>query len=138
MKISFKNIDFLGKQHSYKIGKNTVVEHSDDNDVLIKRIEYDEFSRDVDSKTFDKRGNVLEHLHKDYYESENEEGIIETFKSSTQEYKRKSYTKIENGFKHFIDDFQSKSGKNYINDFVHDLSGNLIKIINNKKEFYIR
>ena len=74
-------------------------------------------------------------MHIEYFETENEKGFIETFKNQFQEYIRKSSTKIENGVKHVIDDYTSKSKpeKSYINDFVYDLKGNLQKIITLKK-----
>ena len=136
MKILCSTVCFGEKTNIYKIGSNTVTEVFDNCNNIIKRIEYDEFNRDVDSKWFNSAGKLQEHLHKDYYKKENEEGCIETFKNLYQEYTRKSYTKIENGFKHVVDDFRSKTGKSYINDFVHDMCGNLIKIINNGQEIY--
>lgn len=136
MKINITNcIIFTNRTYSYKFGKNNVQEIYDDNNILQQRIIWDEFSRDIDSKTFDIQGNVVEHLHKDYFKNDTEEGVIETFKNRNQEYVRRAYTKTENGLKHSIDDFKSAKGKSYLNDFVHDLSGKLIKIISNGKEF---
>ena len=138
MKIFFITLSFRERTNTYKVCKNTVTETFDDKNTLIKRIEYDEFNRDVDTKWFDSSGELNEHLHKEYYKKANEEGVIETFKNKTQEYVRKSYTKFESGLKHVFDDFRSKTGKNYINDFVYDKSGNLVKIINNGKMINIK
>ena len=138
MKVFISTVNFGEKSNTYKIGKNTVTETFDDKNTLIKRIEFDEFNRDVDSKWFDTSGEIQEHLHKEYYEKVNEKGMIETFSGRFQEYVRKFYTKLENGYKHTVDDFQSKTGKNYINEFIHDKSGNLVKIINNGKVISIR
>ena len=46
--------------------------------------------------------------------------------------------KFENGVKHVIDDYTSKSNpeKSYINDFVYDLKGNLQKIITLKNKTF--
>ncbi len=138
MKIFFSILCFGEKTNTYRVGRNTVTEVFDDKNTLIKRIEYDEFRRDVDSMWFDSSGELQEHLHKEYYEKINEKGMIETFFGKSQEYVRKSYTKFENGFKHTVDDFQSKTGKNYINEFIHDKLGNLVKIINNGKVISIK
>jgi len=137
MKIFFSTINFCEKLNIYKSGKNTVKEVFDDNNKMVKRIEYDEFNRDVDAKSFDVSGELQEHLHKEYYKKTNEEGVLETFKNKTQEYVRKSYTKVENGFKYTVDDFQSKT-KNYKNEFVHDTMGKLIKVINNGQVINIK
>ena len=138
MKVFISTVNFGEKSNTYKIGKNTVTETFDDKNTLIKRIEFDEFNRDVDSKWFDTSGEIQEHLNKEYYEKVNEKGMIETFSGRFQEYVRKFYTKFENGYKHTVDDFRSKKGKNYINEFIHDKSGNLVKIINNGKVISIR
>ena len=132
MKINFTNIITFGnKTKKFQSGKNSIEEIYTDNDILQKRLIRDEFNRYIDSKTFDLFGNIIEHQHYDYFGTENEQGVIETFKDKYQEYIRKAYTKIEGGLKHRIDDFQSKTGKSYVNDFVYDMSGKLIKIINN-------
>jgi len=133
MKVSFNTIIFCESQKTYKHGDNTITEFFDDENTLIRRDETDSFGRNTDSKRFDKNGNITESIHKDYFKTESEEGFIETFKSKYQEYTRKAYTRTENGIKHTIDDFHSKSGKNYYNDFIHDLNGKLIRIISNGK-----
>ena len=132
MKIYFNSTIFRESQKVYHTKTGVVREFYDDNNNIIRREERDVLNRDTDTKWFDKQGNVTEVLHKDYYKTENEEVFVETFKSKTQEYTRKSYTKIENGLKHIIDDFHSKTtGKSYFNDFVHNLKGELIKVTTN-------
>ena len=115
MKINFSNIITFGnKTKMFKSGKNNIEEIYTDDDILQKRLVRDEFNRYIDSKTFDLFGNIIEHQHYDYFRTENEQGVIETFKNKYQEYIRKAYTKIEGGLKHCIDDFQSKTGKSYV------------------------
>ena len=138
MKIKFNIINFSSLVKTASAGKNVIKEYYSDNGALERSVEYDEFNRDVDTKTFDESGEVKEHQHKDYYETQNEKGFVETYKSKSQEYTRKSYIKIEDGLKHSVDDFRSASGKSYINDFVHDLSGNLVKIIANGRVTYLK
>ena len=134
MKIDFTNtISFGIKTKIFQSGKNHIEETYSDDNILQKRLIKDEFDRYVDSKTFDSHGNITEHQHYDYFKTENEQGFIETFRNKYQEYVRKAYIKIEDGLKHSIDDFQSKTGKSYLNDFVYDMSGKLVKIINNGK-----
>lgn len=133
MRISTVSIIFREVQKKYSIGENTVKYVYDDDNILVRREEDDVSGRNTDTKWYDKEGNVKEVMHKDYFKTTDEEGFVETFKSKTQEYTRKAYTKFENGFKHVIDDFNSKTGESYYNDFIHDLSGKLLKIINNGK-----
>ena len=107
MKIDFTNYLLFGnKTKIFQSGKNKIEETYDDDNFLIKRLVRDEFNRDIDALTFDSSGNTIEHLHKDYFQTETEQGFIETFKNKSQEYTRKAYTKIENGLKHNIDDFK--------------------------------
>ena len=79
------DIKFGDKTRIIQSGKNKIEEVYNDDNILIKRLIRDEFSRDIDCKTFDSLGNILEHQHKDYFSKENEEGFIETFKSKYQE-----------------------------------------------------
>ncbi len=127
MKIFFNTINFGNN-------KPRIVENKDSSGNT-RRVEYDTFGHDVDSKLFDRNGIVSEHQHKVYYEKDNEKGCIEFFKNKFQEYTRRTYTKTENGFKYSVDDFKSKTRPeaNYINEFIYDLSNKLIKIINNGK-----
>ena len=135
MKSQFNILTFGNSNRANQQRKNKIVDTLNDELKLIKRIEYDEFNREVDVKWYDGDDNITDHMHKEYFETENEKGFIETFKNQFQEYIRKSSTKFENGVKHVIDDYTSKSSpeKSYINDFVYDLKGNLQKIITLKK-----
>lgn len=134
MRIQLNTFTFGDSKKIYKSGTHTVEEHYNDNKTMIKRLENDEFSRDVDTKWFDdKTGELTAHQHKDYYEKENETGYIETYKDNSQEYTRHGYTRIENGCKHTVEDYQSKTGKSYINEFIRDAQDKLIKIITNGK-----
>lgn len=138
MKINPVSTNFFGYSQKYQIGNHSFEDVFDDNDVLIKRSELDEKNRLVETVWFDEKGNMKELLHKDYYVKNNEKGYIETYASTHQEYIRKVYEKTEDGFRHVVDDFKSKTGKSYINDFVHDLSGKLVKIISNGKVTMIK
>ena len=117
----------------YNENNKTINEHYNDNNVLLSRIEYDEFKRDIDAKEYNSFGIVTSHQQKKYYKTPSEEGFVETFKNKNQQYIRKSCTKIQDGLKHVIDDFKSLTSpnKSYVNDFVHDKAGKLIKIIKN-------
>ena len=136
MKVQFNCLNFCAEvQKTYNKGNHVITETYNDN-VLLQRIEYDEFGRDVDSKWFDDKKNVTGHMHKEYFETENEKGQIETYVNRFQDYTRKFYTRFEAGFKHKIDDFTShlEPQKSYINEFIYDLNNHLIKVINNGKE----
>lgn len=135
MKCQFSILTFGNSEKTYQQGENKVVDTLNDELKLIKRIEYDKFNREVDVKWYDEVNNITDHMHKEYFETENEKGFIETFKNQFQEYVRKSSTKFEDGVKHVIDDYTSKSSpeNSYINDFVYDLKGKLQKIITLKK-----
>jgi len=135
MKCQFSILTFGNSEKTYQQGENKVVDTLNDELKLIKRVEYDKFNRDVDVKWYDEVNNITDHMHKEYFETENEKGFIETFKNQFQEYVRKSSTKFEDGVKHVIDDYTSKSSpeNSYINDFVYDLKGKLQKIITLKK-----
>ena len=111
-----------------------------DNNVLKSHTVFDEFERVIMHKQFDSDGFIKSSTHLEYYETNIEKGRIETYREIGQEYIRKSYTKIENGLKHVVDDYTSISApqKSYVNDFVYDLKGNLYKLINNEKETIIR
>ena len=136
MKIQLSSVSFCSTQKIYSVGDIKVKDFLDDNNILIRREKYDEFDRNTDTMWFNDDGSIKEEMHKDYFKSENEEGLIETFKSKTQEYTRKAYSKTENNLRHSIDDFQSKTGKSYYNDYIHDMLGNLVKIISNGKVIY--
>ena len=135
MKCQFSIFTFGNSEKTYQQGENKVVDTLNDELKLIKRVEYDKFNREVDIKWYDEVNNITDHMHKEYFETENEKGFIETFKNQFQEYVRKSSTKFEDGVKHVIDDYTSKSSpeNSYINDFVYDLKGKLQKIITLKK-----
>ena len=135
MNIQFNPVKFCSSEKTYKDGNHQITEYISDNGILTRRLELDEFGRDVDTKWFDLEGNVASNLHKDYFKTSEEEGHIETFKNAFQEYTRKCYTKYEEGFKHVIDDFKSKTSpdKSYINEFVYNMQNKLVKLISNGK-----
>lgn len=135
MRCKFDILTFGNSEKTYRQHGNKIVETFDDNKNLIKRIEYDKFERDIDVKWYDNLKNIVAHMQKEYFETENEKGYIEIYKNNFQEYIRKSYTKIENGLKHAIDDFTSKTNpqNSYFNDFIYDSNGKLQKIVSLKK-----
>jgi len=110
--------------------KNKITEKFNDDDVLIKRIEYDEFDRFIDSKDFDVDGSLSQHHHFDY----NEEGFVETFKNRESEYIRKSKTFIKNSYRYRIEKYISTNSKNnYVHEFITSLSGKLLRMTCNGK-----
>ena len=104
MRCKFDILTFGNSEKTYHQYGNKIVETFDDNMNLIKRIEYDKFERDIDVKWYDNLKNIIAHMQIEYFETENEKGYIEIYKNNVQEYIRKSYTKIENGMKHVVDD----------------------------------
>ena len=134
MRCNFSTLSFGDTTKIYNNGKNKIVEHYNIYDVLTRRIEYDEFNRDIDSKSFSNSGKVIGHQHKEYFENDLEKGVIENYKSTSQEYVRKCYIKFINGFKHSIEEFVSKSKpeNSYINEFVYDLKDKLISVTSKK------
>jgi len=135
MRCQFNILTFGNSERTFQQGEYKIVETFNDDMKLIKRIEYDKFGRDVDVKSYDGLDNIVDHMQKEYFETENEKGYVEIFKNKFQEYVRKSYTKIENGMKHVIDDFTAKTNpeKSYFNDFIYDLNGKLQKVVSFKK-----
>lgn len=134
MKYNFTIINFKNSQKIYTKNNYKIVEYYNPNNILSKRIQYDKFERIVDCENFDTNGNVIDHQHKEYYETKTEKGIIETYKSNTQEYIRKSYIKFIAGFKHSIEEFISKSSpeNSYKNVFIYDLKDKLIDFCSKK------
>ena len=129
MKVQFNATNFRAEvQKTYNNGNHVITETYNDN-VLVQSIEYDEFGRDIDSKWYDADKKVIEHMHKSYFETDDEKGHIEKFKNRFQDYTRKMYTRFEVGFRHIIDDFTShlEPHKSYKNEFVYDLHNRLIK-----------
>lgn len=136
MRIQFNNISFSEKVKIYKKDDNKVIEHYDENNHLIKSFVLDKYKRDIDSKHFDKDGNVIFHMHKEYSPN----GMVETFKDKYQEYTRTIHIEIIDSMMHRIEEFCSKTSpkSNYVNEFIHDVSGKLVKIINNGKEIILK
>lgn len=134
MKYNFTIINFKNTTKTYQKDKIKIVEYYNDNNKLLKRLEYDEFERDIDCKNFDEDGNLVSHQHKEYFETNTEKGLIETFKNHFQEYVRKQYVKFINGYKHSIEEFVSKSKpeNSYKNEFIYDLQNNLVNVISKK------
>ena len=105
--------------------KNKITETYDDNNVLIKRLEYDEFNRFADCKDFDINGNICSHLHFEY----KPDGYIETFKNNESKYTRKCKTFIKDSLKYRVEEFISSNSKsNYIHEDIKDLSGKLLRL----------
>lgn len=131
---------FKGKTELYQDGSFKIKDSFDDNNILKSHIVFDEFDRVIIAKKFDIDGFIDSNTTFDYYETNMEKGMIETYKDKSQEYIRNAYTKIENSLKHKVDDYTSISNpkNSYINDFVYDLKGNLCKLISNGKETIIR
>lgn len=131
---------FKGNTKCYKDRNFKIQDSFYDNNVLKSHTIFDEFDRVIVAKQFDRDGFIESSANFEYYETDIENGRIETYKNKSQEYIRKAYTRIENGIKHVVDDYNSISTpeKSYINDFVYDLKGNLCKLISNGKETIIK
>ena len=134
MKIFQIAVNFKSSTNSYQSDKNRITDYFDNNNLLTKKVEYDEFDRAIDSKRFNPQGEVIEQMHKDYYENPNEKGFVEHFQSKSQEYVRKAYTKFENGIKHYVEEYRSKTSPemSYISEFIYDIHNELVNVITRK------
>lgn len=131
MKIIFNSVSFGNRSIRYHDNTHNIKETFDDSHNLIRIIKYDKQCRDVDCQEFNKEKKVIGHLHKEY----TPDGCIETYKSKNQEYIRINRTLKEDSFTHYIEIFTSKTSpeSNYVNEFIRDKFGKLVKIINNGK-----
>lgn len=133
-KMKINNITFGDYTRTVANKNNTVTEYYNNSGILYRSVIIDDLGRDIDSKEFNSFGIIISHQHKKYYKTLTENGFIETFKNSLQQYIRKSCTKFENGFRHTIDDFKSHTNpdKSYVNEFIYGINNKLINIINYK------
>lgn len=132
MKVQFNPISFKSWTKTFYNGENKITEYYDDNNLLIKTLETDKFSRDVDTKEFNEKGDVVFHLHKKY---EKDGKIIETCKDRFQEYTRTVSFDKKGEFTHRIEEYVSKltPENNYVHEFIKDSTNKLVKIICNGK-----
>jgi len=125
------------KKLKYMSSKNhTITKEFTPENVLLNRLEEDEFGRFFDLKKYDSEGNVILHQHKNYYSRKDDSGNIETFVTSDEKYIRQFHTvKIGNN-NHFIDDFTNvlNPENSYINEYIRNSYGRLIRIISNGRE----
>lgn len=131
MKINFDSVSFGDKNIYYHDKTHNIKETLDDRNNLIRITKYDKLGRDVDCVELNEKKEIIGHLHKEY----SHDGLIETYKNKTQEYVRELRTVIENNFTRCIEIFKSKTSpqNNYVNEYIRDISGRLVKIINNGK-----
>ena len=132
MKVNFDSVSFGCKNVCYHNSTHNIKEvFDDDGRKLLRRIKYDKQCRDVDCVEFNSDKKVISHLHKEY----TPDGCIETYKSRTQEYIRVIKTFVKDSYTHYVEKFTSKTSpeKSYVNEFIRDIKGNLVKIINNGK-----
>jgi len=136
MKVNFDSVSFGNSNIRYHDKNYNILEVFDDNQNLVRRTKYDKLCRDVDCEVFNKEKKVISHLHKEYIP----EGCIETYKSKTQEYVRVIKTFVKDSFTHYVETFTSKTSpsSSYVNEFIRDMKGNLVKIINNGKVINLR
>ena len=122
-----KNIHCFDKNHNVK-------ETFDDNHNLIRVTRYDEKGRDIDTFEYNDKKEITAHQHKEYTSY----GLIETYKSEHQEYRRIIKNEKRGSFVYHIEEFISQTSpkNNYVNEFIRDLTGKLVKIINNGKIIY--
>ena len=132
MKVLFNTISFKSWSKTFYNGENKITEYYDDNNLLIKTLETDKFSRDVDTKEFGKDGEITFHLHKKY---EGNNKIIETCKDRFREYTRTTSFIKKGDYTHRIEEYVSKLSpdSNYIHEFIRDKADRLVKIISNGK-----
>lgn len=126
-----KLITFKGHNNTYYDGENKIIEYYNDNNILTNRVTYDKFGRDILTNWFDEYGNNKGFMSKKYVN----DGHIETCKTPNQEYIRTCRSFIKDGFKHYIEEFVSKTkpANNYCNESIRDSFGKLVKMISNGK-----
>lgn len=132
MKVNFDSVSFGCKNICYHDSTHNIKEvFDDDGRKLLRRIKYDKQCRDVDCEEFNSDKKVISHMHKEY----TPDGCIETYKSRTQEYIRVIKTFVQDSYIHHVEKFTSKTSpeKSYVNEFISDKLGKLVKIINNGK-----
>ena len=136
MRVNFDSVSFGCKNICYHDKTHNIKETFDDQNNLIRITKYDKQCRDVDTKEFNQKKEVITHQHKEYTSN----GCIETYKSKTQEYVREIKTVVKDSFTHMIETYTSKTSPecNYVNEFVRDITGKLVKIINNGKMINLR
>jgi hypothetical protein len=132
MKIALSSITFGNKNNIY--APNSQAQESFlryDSGEIKKSFIYDKWGRIISCCEYDKKGNLISQQNKSYSNN----GCVETYKSQTQEYIRKCYVITKGNFKHFIEEFISRTSpdKNYVLEFVRDVSDKLVKIISNGK-----
>ena len=134
MKINFSFFSFGNKNIHSIDGNYNVKETFDDNHNLIRLTRYDEKGRDIDTFEYNDKKEITAHQHKKYTSY----GLIETYKNEHQEYRRIIKNEKRGSFVHHIEEFISKTSpkNNYVNEFIRDLTGKLVKIINNGKIIY--
>lgn len=127
MRVTFTGISFGERIETFKNGKNLIIKRYDDNNTLTKNTEYDEFWRSIDEKEYDKSGNQISHMHKEY----SKDGLVETFKGRFIEYIRKIRQEQKGEFSHRIEEYTSKTNpaNNYVSEIIRNKAGKLVKII---------
>ena len=136
MKININPINFSETSKIFKKGDNTVTHYFNDENILVRAVEIDKSGRDVDAREFDKEGNIISHLHKEY----SGDNMEETFKNKFQQYVRKVRFEQKDGFSRRIEEFISETSpkSNYVHEFIKDASGKLLQIISNGKILNLR
>ncbi len=135
MKINFSSVSFGNKNINSSEETQKIAETFDDKHNLVRLTKYDKQGRDVDTFEYNEKKEITSHQHKKYTQN----GLIETYKSKNQEYTRIIKKETRGSYIYHIEEFISKTSpqSNYINEFVRDLAGKLVKIINNGKVIQI-
>ena len=134
MKINLNCISFGNENIDYHDKRNNVKGTFDDKHHLIRLTKYDIQNRDTDTFEYNENKQVIGHQHKKY----TPDGLIETYKNQHQEYKRIIKNEKRGSFVYHIEEFISQTSpkNNYVNEFIRDFTGKLVKIINNGKIIY--
>lgn len=131
MKINLDSATFGNRNIRYHDKTHNIMETYDERNNLIKRVKYDKQCKDVDCIEFDDKKQIISHQHKKYTNN----GCIETYKSKSQEYIREIKIIVKDSFTHHFETYTSKTSpqNNYVNEFIRDIEGKLVKMINNGK-----
>ena len=142
MKILFNSKILNFGEHSepyrYKYGGNTIDVYLDAGGHLMQTHETDQFGKYSEKIEFDEQNNIIEYHRYDYANKDKSE-YTEYYKGRNIEYTRKAYIKKIKGLIHHIEEYTSKTNPsaNYINEYIRDASGKLLKAIHNGNAYFI-
>ncbi len=135
MKINFDVIPSGEKKIRYHNLTHNIMDVFDKNQNLKRQVAYNKTALDIETKEFDENHNIIGRIHKKY----TQDGCIETYDGVKQQYIREIKHFIKDSLTHYVEKYTSKTSpeKNYINEYIRDLNGKLVKIIINGKTIYL-